>query len=140
MKKIKVNTIIIPIILIGIIISYNPYLNAFDKSDKTLDCSKFKNGTFKILNPALKGYTIKRNGNIQIESYKENEQVYKIEWIKDCTYTLTPTEETLKKTPNFPKTGVLTIKIIQVKPNSYIQTTSSNFSSQVQTSEIIKIK
>jgi len=108
-----------------------------------MDCSKFRNGKFKT--KARDGFpetTIERKDHIQIEKVKgqkgHSEMI--VRWIDECTYTLTPTAETLAKQPSIPKNAILTVTIIKVKEKSYIQTTTSNFIDIELTSEIIQIK
>jgi len=104
------------------------------------DCSKFKNGTFKLVDSKLENYIIVRKGKHQTESYADKKMKFIVKWIDDCTYTLTPTKKTMRKNPNLPKDGVLTVTIIEVKEISYIQTSTSNFSTEALTKEMIKIK
>jgi hypothetical protein len=104
------------------------------------DCSKFKYGKFKLPNPELKNYIITRNDSIQTESDDSGTSTFKVKWIDNCSYNLIPTEETLNKIPDLPKNAIIYVKIIEVKENSYIYTTKSNFSDLVQKFEMIKIK
>ena len=108
-----------------------------------MDRAKFKEGTFKIL--PQEGYpemTIIRKGDKQIEKVKgkKGHDEMTVKWMDDCTYTLTPTEKTLKKTPQLPKNAVLTVTITEVKENSYMQTTTANFADLKVTFEIFKVK
>ena len=108
-----------------------------------MDCKKFKEGTFKtIQGNGFPETTIRRKGNIQKEKTqgKKGTSELTVKWIDDCTYTLTPTEKTLKKSPTLPKNMVLTVKITEVKEHSYIQTTSCNVFDLIMTFEIYKIK
>jgi hypothetical protein len=102
-------------------------------------CRKFRNGTFTIALPEYRNYLVKRNGKTQSESDQNDKSTYLVTWIDDCTYTLKPTKETLRLTPGFPKNGYYKVKIIQVKENSYIQTTTTNFSDLKLTVEMTKI-
>jgi len=107
------------------------------------DCKKFRDGSFKIeAKDGVPEIIIVRKGKKQIEkvtgSTKEAEFV--VTWIDNCTYTLVPTEKTTALYPSFPKNGVLTVKITEVKPKSYVQTSSSNFTEIIYTSELIKIE
>ncbi len=124
-------------------------LSSFQKIDKerlsvqSLNCEKFKNGTFRIPpDETTPGSTLFRNGNRQTETMDGVEFSMEciVKWHGSCTYTLTPTQETLKKVPQLPKNAVLTIEIIEVKENSYVQTTSANFMDVKITKEVFKIK
>ncbi|CAN5533844.1 hypothetical protein BH10BAC1_BH10BAC1_20840 [soil metagenome] len=110
---------------------------------QTMDCKKFKDGTFKTLpQNEIPETTIVRKGDIQKEKTqgKKGTSEFKVKWIDDCTYTLTPTEKTLKKSPELPKNLILTITIIEVKEHSYIQTTTCNVFDLKLTFEIFMIK
>lgn len=110
---------------------------------QTMDCKKFKEGTFKTLpQDGVPETTIVRKGNLQKEKTqgKKGSSELTVKWIDDCTYTLTPTEKTLKKSPALPKNMVLTVTITEVREHSYLQTTTSNFSDFKLTFEIFKIK
>lgn len=87
-------------------------------------CSKFKNGTFKVTDPASKKVCIiTRDGNIQTEKMEEGEEVYDFDlvWIDDCTYTVTPTPATAARNKEVLKAGTMTVRIIKAKDNSYTQ-------------------
>jgi hypothetical protein len=116
-------------------------LSLFMVIAQSMDCTKFRNGTFKMVNDGTTTI-IERNGNKQLEFYNGSKAPTSliVNWVDDCTYTLKPTEETLKKLPGIPKEALLTVKIIKVSNNTYIQTSTSNFSELVLTSEVIKIK
>lgn len=108
-----------------------------------MDCSKFRDGKFKTEEKyGLPQTTIIRKGEFQKEKVKGERGYYEfiVKWVDDCTYTLTPTPKTLAKTPTSPKDAVLTVTIIEVKENSYVQTTSSNYSTLKLTLEIFKVK
>jgi hypothetical protein len=108
---------------------------------QTLNCSSFRDGKFKIVAPAIGTYIIERKGEIQTEASDKDPNIYSylIKWIDDCTYTLTPTKETLKLDPTLPENVVLTVKIIETRPNSYLQTTTSNYANRELTCELIRI-
>lgn len=87
-------------------------------------CAKFKNGTFKVTDPASKKVCIiTREGNIQTEKMEESEEVYDFDlvWINDCTYTVTPTPATAARKKEVLKAGTMTVRIIKAKDNSYTQ-------------------
>lgn len=91
------------------------------------NCTSVKTGNFEI-ESARNGITkIKRSKNFQIE---ENESLgyklkLKIDWLDECTYTLTPVEDLVNtkngKVPN----RVLTCQIIEVNSDNYIQVSSA---------------
>jgi len=87
-------------------------------------CMKFREGTFKVTDPASKKVCIiTRNGNVQTEKMEENEEVYDFDlvWIDDCTYTVSPTPATAARNKAVLKAGTMTVKIIRAKDNSYTQ-------------------
>lgn len=107
---------------------------------QTPDCSRFKNGTFTMINSEFKNYTIERKGQFQTETYQGKSSEFAVEWVDACTYRLVPTKKTLEQNPEYPRGGVVTVKIIEVKENSYVQTSTSNFSPVTMTTEFMKIK
>lgn len=107
-----------------------------------LNCEKFKNGYFKILADSIvQESIIFRKGNYQTESIKGEilSSELEVKWIDACTYTLTPTEQTLLQSEGIPKNAVLTIHIVETKKNSYIQKATSNFADFEIKTEVIKI-
>jgi hypothetical protein len=111
-------------------------------SAQSNECAKFKNGIFNLIDKKTGTSYIKRYGNRQSEitDGKKDSTTYVVKWLDDCTYTLTPTQETFKVYPFLPLDALLTVTIIKTKKNSYIQTSSANFSDKKVTSEIIKIE
>lgn len=88
------------------------------------NCAKFKNGTFKLTDPKSKEVCIiTRDGNKQTERMEQSDDTYDFEiaWIDDCTYTVTPTPATAQRNPEVTKSGVMTVKIIKTKKDSYTQ-------------------
>ena len=87
-------------------------------------CANFKNGTFKLTDPKSKEVCIiTRDGNKQTERMEQSDDTYDFEiaWIDDCTYTVTPTPATAQRNPDVTKSGVMTVKIIKTKKDSYTQ-------------------
>lgn len=87
-------------------------------------CTKFKNGTFKVTDPASKKVCIiTREGNVQTEKMEESSDVYDFDivWLDDCTYTVTPTPATAARNKDVLKAGTMTVKITKAKDNSYTQ-------------------
>jgi hypothetical protein len=88
------------------------------------DCSKFKEGTYKVTDPASKKVSIiTRKGNIQTEKMEESEEVYDFDivWIDDCTYTVSPTPATAARLKDVNKTGTMTVQVTKVKDSTYVQ-------------------
>jgi hypothetical protein len=108
---------------------------------QSIDCQKFKTGTFKLVHQGNETI-IKRVGNFQLEYYNKDTTplIFSVKWIGNCTYTLLPTKSTLNKNPQFPKNGVVTVNIIKVSKSSYTMRATSNFHDKVFVSEIIKLK
>jgi hypothetical protein len=103
-------------------------LLAFGQSD---GCAQYKEGTFKVTDPASKKTSIiTRAGNIQTEKMEDADEVYDFDlvWVDDCTYTITPTAATAARNKDLQKTGTVMVKITKVKGKSYIQrvTVASN--------------
>ncbi|MEH0153185.1 hypothetical protein V6R21_03505 [Limibacter armeniacum] len=110
---------------------------------QTIECKKFKNGKFKIVDAEIGNSIITRKGSKQIE-HGEGSQLkleFKVKWIDDCTYTL-ELKKVLENPKNIelPEGMILTIEIIETKENSYIQKTTSNLYDKVLESELIKIE
>ena len=92
-----------------------------DASAQKLDCKKFKNGTFKLVDKSTgTTFIIKRKGAIQTEEIEGESRSlsFTIKWIDDCKYTVLATQETLDYDKRY--AGVLVIEIIEVKDKSYI--------------------
>lgn len=103
------------------------------------DCQKFRNGNFKM---TFHGHTIiiKRHEGIQTETTDFSHKTLYVEWVDDCTYILRPTEETIRNSPKRPKGAFVKVEITKVNDNSYMQTSTTNFSDDVLTAEIFRIK
>jgi hypothetical protein len=124
-------------------VSYSQTSNLSKIEAQKINCEIFLNGTFKIPGDSISPETILvRNGKYQkettdkVEGYSE----FIVNWIDNCTYTLTPTEITFKRFPGLPKNALLTVQIIEIKDNSYVQISSANFSEMKMTSEVFKIE
>ncbi|MEL1243101.1 hypothetical protein AAEO56_02410 [Flavobacterium sp. DGU11] len=104
-------------LLFGLLLSFATF------SQET-GCAKFKNGTFKVTDPASKKVCIiKRDGNVQTERMEESDETYDFDlvWIDDCTYTVTPTASTSARNKEVLKAGTMTVKITKVTDSSYVQ-------------------
>lgn len=108
---------------------------------QTVNCAKFRNGKFKTTLPDGKIAIIIRHDTHQQEFVLVGKDTLKVNftvnWIDDCTYTLTPDKEEFIKYPKLPKNAVMTVKISAVKVNSYMQSSSYNFSNKIYSSEMI---
>ncbi|MFK7812044.1 MAG: tetratricopeptide repeat protein [Maribacter sp.] len=101
------------------------------------DCSNVKTGNFQIQSRRNGITKIVRNKNYQIE---ENEAInyklkLKVDWLDECTYTLTPVENLSTKQNDLPKM-ILTCQIIEVNEGNYIQVSTSDDSERPLTSQI----
>jgi hypothetical protein len=107
------------------------------------DCSRFRNGKFRS---TLQGkpYFVERHGDFQTEYIGGTPDstifTFHVKWIGDCTYTIVPTEETIKKFPNLPKNVVLTSEIIRTTDTSYTTKVTSNFSTLIDTGTYTRVK
>ena len=75
-------------------------------------CDPFKNGTFKVTDPASKKVCIiTRDGNIQTEKMEDDAEVYDFDivWLDDCTYTVSPTAATAARNKDTLKAGTMTV-------------------------------
>ena len=88
------------------------------------NCNTFKEGSFKITDPATKKVSIiTRKGNVQKEKMEESEEVYDFDivWIDDCTYTVSPTPATAARLKDVNKAGTMTVQITKAKDSTYVQ-------------------
>jgi hypothetical protein len=109
---------------------------------QNIECKKIKNGYFKILKDSISEESfISRNSSSQTETIKGKyiASEFQVDWIDDCTYTLTPTKSTLLQLEGAPKDVMLTVKIIETKEKSYIQKSTANFADFENITEVIKI-
>jgi len=112
----------------------------YSQDSQNIDCSTFKDGTFSLV--ANGGtYIITRKGSKQTEEVVKTGEIisFKVVWVNKCTYTLTPTNKTVRTT-GIPKTAVVTVVISEVKKNSYIQTATHSLTNNTSTNEMLKIK
>ncbi len=115
-------------------------LSASGLKAQSTNCEKFKNGTFRLTFDGQIS-VIKRAGVNQLEflNGETTPMTFAVNWIDGCTYTLKPKADFFKKFPDVPKDALLTVKIIATTENSYTQTSTSNFSEQVLTCEMVKM-
>lgn len=106
------------------------------------NCSSVKTGTFEIESERNGLTTVKRTDKYQIEEnvsldYKLK---LKIDWVDECTYTLTPVSDlSTSKNINIPK-SILNCQIIEVNEDHYIQVSYSEENKRQLTSRINIIK
>ena len=84
-------------------------------SNAQLDCRKFRNGKFKLVDKELNTtYLITRKGAIQEEQIEGKEGIFTFDvvWTSDCTYVLHPTKESIEK---FKVDFHLIVQIIDIK-------------------------
>jgi len=114
---------------------------------QAMNCGKFKNGKFKSTFEG-RSIVIERSGATQTETLtafngktlaKPIVMTLNVKWLNDCTYTISPTEESLKKYPKYPRNAVITVKILKVSENSYTQSATANFSNKAAVSEVYKV-
>lgn len=102
------------------------------------DCSIVKTGNFQI-NSSTNGITkIARSKKFQIE---ENEAIgyklkLKVDWVDECTYTLTPVANLANSKQKDVPNMLLTCQIVEVNEDHYIQVTSSDDNERPLTSQI----
>jgi len=122
MKAIQFNSITQPMkekITLFVLIVLLPLLGFSQKN-----CVNFKEGSFKVTDPATKKVSfITRKGNVQTEKMENSEEVYDFDivWIDDCTYTVSPTPATAARLKDVNKAGTMTVQITRAKDSSYTQ-------------------
>lgn len=87
-------------------------------SNKPIDCSNFKTGTFKY--PNTPDVIIDRDNKIQTELYKKDNVtvISDIEWLSDCEYILT--YKSISNSPNDKRIGQqIKVSIISTSKNRY---------------------
>ena len=107
------------------------------------DCSKFKDGKFRIADANAGGITIiERRGNYQVESNEGLKVIIRlsVNWLDNCSYEL-KFDKILRNENKIelPKITML-VKIIETHEDSYIQETSSPGYNGVYRSEVTKIR
>ena len=108
-----------------------------------IDFKKFHQGTFKTYGERGEEYIIVRKDNKQIEYdvTTKSKIELSVHWLDSCTYTL-QFKKYLTKNRNeqFSQDLIITVKIITLKENSYIQQTTSNNYEMAYIGEVFKIK
>ena len=106
--------------------------------DEPLDCKKYHTGMFKISEPDFT-IILKRTADKQYEYANGSltPTVFNIKWKDDCTCTLTPTAETVKRHLfGLNKGNVLTVQIVRKNTASVTQLVSANYTKVQTTSEL----
>jgi len=107
-----------------------------------LNCKKFEDGSYKIYDEKYGTTFISRTGNEQTESSDRSslELLFSVVWVDECTYTL-EIKEVLANPDNEPvmKELIVTVEIIEVKENSYVQRSTANFGDFELVSEVFRI-
>lgn len=107
------------------------------------DCGKFRNGKFEIIDPQYGNSIIERKGDEQVEygSGSGLKLRFKVEWVGECVYTL-QLKKVLKNPKGYvlPKEMILTVEIIEMKENSYVQRSTSNLYDKVVESELVRME
>lgn len=110
-------------------------------SRKPEGCGVFRNGEFKTVG-AGKTFLIERRGTVQLEHIAGTAITHKfmVDWVDDCTYKLIPGQDFFKTNPNAPKDALVTVHITGIKKDSYIQTSTANFSDKTFSSEVTRLR
>ncbi len=111
-------------------------------STKAWSCRQFRDGTFRMPADSIMPETIiTRKGAKQTEIADKKTPIESVvKWIDDCTYTLTPTPQTIALIHGLPKGCFLTVKIIDIKGDMLVQESKWNFYREVFTTKVYKIK
>lgn len=107
------------------------------------DCSRFREGTFRIADTRTGVITIaERKGDYQTESSEALKAVvrFRIIWQDNCTYTLRLDKVIRNENHiDFPYNMAVHVKIIETATNSYTQETSSSLTNGTYKVEVSKI-
>jgi hypothetical protein len=107
------------------------------------DCSKFKEGKFRITDTRAGVVTIaERKGNYQTESSEALKVVlrFRITWQGNCTYTLRLDKVIRNENKiDFPYNMVVHVKIIETAGKSYTQEISSSLTNDTYKVEVTRI-
>jgi len=107
---------------------------------EVLDCKKLRTGKFRSL---IDGKTtiMERTPTTETDYLDGNvvSAIYTVKWLNDCTYTLTPTEQTVKLHPEIRKGAVFTVEIVLKNTNSYTTVVSANYTKVKNNIEVYKI-
>lgn len=107
-----------------------------------LNCKKFKEGNYKIYDEKFGTTSISRTGNEQIETSDGSslELLFNVTWVDECTYTLEIKEVLANPKDEFVmRELIVTVEIIEVKENSYIQKSTANITDFELVSEVFRV-
>lgn len=111
---------------------------------QTINCSKFREGKFRIADTRAGVVTIaERKGNYQTESSEALKAVvrFRINWQDNCTYTLRLDKIIRNENKiDFPSNMEVHVKIIETADNSYTQETSSSITNGTYKVVVYSIK
>ena len=117
-----------------------PAMAAFSQ---TADCSKFKEGKFRIADTRVGVVTIaERRGGYQTESSESLKAVvrFSITWQDNCSYTLKLDKVIRNENKiDFPSNLEIHVKIISSNGKSYTQETTSSILNGVYKVEVVKL-
>ena len=107
------------------------------------DCSKFKEGKFRIADTRAGAIIIaERKGDYQTESSETLKAIvrFRISWQDNCSYTLHLDKVIRNENKmNFPSGMTVTIKIIATADNSYTQEVTSSVINGTYRTEVTRI-
>ena len=110
---------------------------------QSLDCSKFKEGKFRIADTRAGAVIIAdRRGDYQTESSETLKAVvrFRISWQDNCSYTLTLDKVIRNENKmNFPSNMTVSVKIIATADNSYTQEVTSSIINGTYRTEVTRI-
>jgi hypothetical protein len=116
---------------------------SFTASSQTPDCTKFREGKFRIADTRAGVVTIAdRNSMYQTESSEALKAVvrFKISWQDNCTYTLKLDKVIRNENKiNFPPSMEVHVKIIETSASGYTQETSSSLTNGTYKVVVTKI-
>lgn len=125
----------------GLVTAQGDEESLFNKNQLSAsDCKTFKTGKFKMSDELTGETLIVRTKKYQIE---ENEKFdmklkLKIEWIGDCTYTLTPIEDLNNPEKKDFGNHIITCQILELTDSGYILATTSNIYDGEEVFEVIR--
>jgi len=110
---------------------------------QSFECSRFKEGKFKIADARAGGITIaERRGDYQTESSESLKAIirFRITWQDNCSYTLRLDKVLRNENKmNFPSNMQVNVKIVETAANSYTQEVSSSLTNGTYRSEVTRI-
>ena len=117
-------------------------LNSFFSITAQENCEKFKNGTFKMSDPAINfACTIIRNDSIQVEKIDGTNQqsTYRVKWTSPCEYELQMIEGNPEGVA-FYKDKALKVNIISTEEDNYTYEARIDGIEFVSTQTIYKVE